>query len=859
MANTDDVKKSADEAAASSKDVASHSADDTAKEASEKYGSDDNANDSSSDPDGAAKKAKSDAGRSEDPADKIGSQSQPEQTPDYGGAVQQGYLGADDIDVNARDSSKGDGNKSGKGMHRLVNKAGLWAAGQAAMMATKAAFLAFLKMLLQMLMQMVQAAAAAVASIMAAIMHGIATIAAYLGIAVVTATVGVFAGAVLVIALVVATVAGSVSHDAERDGNNICSEPYEFVYHATPTADTLDAARIVYSFFKGLGYTDTNIAGILGNWDVESGIDASGLEGVYDEPFAQMDTKDETNFKKYKNTYEDHEACKCKWLVAMIDRGYMEPYEYLDGDSSKPVIKYRYTLPDPDYDDQGNAITVNDRIFDYCYNCEEGSEHLCSHGYNEHHTVTGGAGTYECTDGWNIPCEHGFTKKHHVPAYHDIELRQRCLDWQFTPRGVMSPGCETGLDENDNVRWVLDDDTSIPEYDHENKTSSATRNSLTYEGFIPYDTSSSYDNAYCGIGLGQWTNGRNKLLQNFAERHNMNWYDIECQLAFMVADDGDSQYYRNFLASWQEEPDPQQAALTFTKKWEGNTKMAIEERKRAAASWYVTISAWGRGEDGGYDASLAGSLLGAVGSSTTHAMNVAASKYYEDCETQYNADNSTAAMAALSLAWPKTGMGSGNDGTARWRFVKDEIFPNDGVEKSDWYKYRSCDRTVATALRWSGVDAEYPSGNVKAQHDYLVQHSSGNDKKWTLVAWDGNARSLQSGDVFIVVASAGSDRSGHTEIVVTDTDMIKFIESNSEYAGDSNWQELLEKAKNGSFFTVSGSYAKDSDSGRSPGVRVLNSSYFVRQDYEVFRCVRPDGSPQGPSTTEAAAYSGLSD
>lgn len=851
MANTDDVKKNADQAAAS-KDAASHSAEDTARAAEDKYSSD--AKESSSDPRGAADKAKSDAGKSDESSGNHGSLSSSDGSPDYGGAIQEGYLGKDDIDLDDKDS--GDkGHKSGFGSHKLVNKAGLWAAAQSAMMASKLAMAAFLKMLLQLLMQMVQAVAAAVASVLAAIMHGIATIAAYLGISMVVAFTGIFGIVVIVAAVVVATVAGSISHDAERDTGNICTEPYSFVYHSTPTADTLDAARIVYSFFKGLGYTDTNIAGILGNWDVESGIDSTGLEGVYDEPFASMDSKNDTNFKKYKNTYEQHEVCKCKWLVAMIDRGYMAPYEYLNGDSSKPVIKYRYTLPDPDYDDQGNAISVTDRIFDYCYNCDEGKEHLCEHGYNDEHEVTGGAGTYTCADGWKLPCEHGFTVKHHVPAYHDIELRQRCLDWQFTPPGVMSPGCETGLDENDNVRWVLDEDTSIPEYDHENKTSSATRNSLTYEGFIPYDTSTSYDNAYCGIGLGQWTNGRNKLLQNFAKNHSMNWYDIECQLAFMVADDGDSVYYRNFLATWQEEPDPQQAALTFTKKWEGNTKMAIEERKQAAASWFVTISAWGRGEDGGYDASLAGSLLGAVGSSVTNATNVAASKYYEDCDTQYNANNSTAAMAALSLAWSSTTKGSGNDGTERWRFVKDEIFPNDGVAKSDMYKYRSCDRTVATTLRWSGVDASYPVGPVSTQHTYLVQQSNANPKKWTLVGWDYNARSLQSGDVLIVTNGPVHD---HTEIVVTDTDMIAFVTGNGEYASDPDWQALLEKAKAGSYFTVSGSVASTATDGRSPSVKVLNSSYYERNDYEVFRCIRPDGSPQGPSSAEAAAYSGLS-
>lgn len=44
-------------------------------------------------------------------------------------------------------------------------------------------------------------------------------------------------------------------------------------------------ARKLYSVFKSYGLTDECIAGMLGNLSVESGIDPTGLEGVYDEPF----------------------------------------------------------------------------------------------------------------------------------------------------------------------------------------------------------------------------------------------------------------------------------------------------------------------------------------------------------------------------------------------------------------------------------------------------------------------------------------------------------------------------------------------------------------------------------------------
>lgn len=43
-------------------------------------------------------------------------------------------------------------------------------------------------------------------------------------------------------------------------------------------------ARTVYSVFSSFGMVDENIAGILGNWDIESGVDPTSVEGIFDEP-----------------------------------------------------------------------------------------------------------------------------------------------------------------------------------------------------------------------------------------------------------------------------------------------------------------------------------------------------------------------------------------------------------------------------------------------------------------------------------------------------------------------------------------------------------------------------------------------
>ncbi|MFD3800978.1 phage tail tip lysozyme [Kocuria palustris] len=51
------------------------------------------------------------------------------------------------------------------------------------------------------------------------------------------------------------------------------------------SADTEKNAKIVFSVLSEMGMPEENIAGILGNWSQESGIDATSVEGIFSEPF----------------------------------------------------------------------------------------------------------------------------------------------------------------------------------------------------------------------------------------------------------------------------------------------------------------------------------------------------------------------------------------------------------------------------------------------------------------------------------------------------------------------------------------------------------------------------------------------
>lgn len=66
-------------------------------------------------------------------------------------------------------------------------------------------------------------------------------------------------------------------------------------------ASTEDNAKLVYTFFKQKGMSNENIAGILGNWTVESGIDPTTIEGYYRDKLKMTDTK--LGFSKDLDSY----------------------------------------------------------------------------------------------------------------------------------------------------------------------------------------------------------------------------------------------------------------------------------------------------------------------------------------------------------------------------------------------------------------------------------------------------------------------------------------------------------------------------------------------------------------------------
>ncbi|MFE7117376.1 phage tail tip lysozyme [Streptomyces sp. NPDC057654] len=112
-----------------------------------------------------------------------------------------------------------------------------------------------------------------------------------------------------------------------------------------------------------------------------------------------------------------------------------------------------------------------------------------------------------------------------------------------------------------------------------------------------------------GIGLGQWTFGRNTLLRQYAKSKGIDWFTIKAQLAFMVTDDnpGDVTVFKGMLKTSQ--GSPRVAALHFHEKWERSTdgSAGLTARGDSAEMWFGKMSGWS------VDSSIVGGVKDIVG------------------------------------------------------------------------------------------------------------------------------------------------------------------------------------------------------------------------------------------------------
>ncbi|WP_158819127.1 MULTISPECIES: phage tail tip lysozyme [Streptomyces] len=123
------------------------------------------------------------------------------------------------------------------------------------------------------------------------------------------------------------------------------------------------------------------------------------------------------------------------------------------------------------------------------------------------------------------------------------------------------------------------------------------------------EKASAAQNTGNGIGLGQWTFGRNALLRQYAKVKGVDWFTVKAQLAFMVDGDnpGDVTVFKDMLKKPQSSP--RAAALHFHENWERSADAAagLTARGDSAEMWFGKMSGWS------VDSSIVGGVENIVG------------------------------------------------------------------------------------------------------------------------------------------------------------------------------------------------------------------------------------------------------
>lgn len=306
---------------------------------------------------------------------------------------------------------------------------------------------------------------------------------------------------------------------------------------------------------------------------------------------------------------------------------------------------------------------------------------------------------------------------------------------------------------------------------------------------------------YIGIGLAGFTWDANPRLRKFAESYGKQWYDLDAQLAFSLCpydQGGFGSPISNFMRDWQPSANPTAAAQEFAKGFEGNTVLAQDTRASKAEEWFVQIKTWT------VDKAYADSVLAMAKTTGNQADSKALSSKGKECKDVDLPDNSSIASAAVAYAWPTEDQGVNNDGTELYRKVHDLVLPGDVL-------YQSCDRSVASAVRWAGADDDFAYGGCSS----MLAHMIASDR-WEEVDWNGDESKLQPSDVLIV----SNAEEGHV-ILYVGNEMIK-----AKYPDAADTYKI-----------VSGSIAGEGSPGRSPGCGALWSSYG---HYRAFRNVKPE-------------------
>ncbi|KIA73397.1 hypothetical protein ANMWB30_23240 [Arthrobacter sp. MWB30] len=128
-----------------------------------------------------------------------------------------------------------------------------------------------------------------------------------------------------------------------------------------------------------------------------------------------------------------------------------------------------------------------------------------------------------------------------------------------------------------------------------------------------------------GIGFGQWSNGRNTQLLEYARGTGGSWSTIETQLGFMVSADSGAPVIAHMISTPIGSADA--AAVYFHTEWERSADTSTAVRETAAKKWFAQMGGWEKNQ------SLADSIMAQSGAAVSQADQNRVSNAKDNCKT----------------------------------------------------------------------------------------------------------------------------------------------------------------------------------------------------------------------------------
>ncbi|MGY4541217.1 hypothetical protein ACVWY0_001126 [Arthrobacter sp. UYNi723] len=149
-----------------------------------------------------------------------------------------------------------------------------------------------------------------------------------------------------------------------------------------------------------------------------------------------------------------------------------------------------------------------------------------------------------------------------------------------------------------------------------------------------------------GIGLGQWSNGRNTQLRDYAKgAGNSSWATLETQLGFMISKDSGAPVIKHMIST----PigSAKEAAVYFHHEWEKSADNSMTKRETAAIKWFAQMGGWDKNQ------SLADSILAQSGSTLDAANQNRVSNAQANCLTDKKAQTAGLKDGGMNLGEAK--------------------------------------------------------------------------------------------------------------------------------------------------------------------------------------------------------------